>query len=187
MNTIKITPDLRVTIENAQNALNELERNPERPDTVVINGLKWDRENTVIEDREHFNYYEALKIAQANGKRLPTQEEWEALIDLGSTWDKEKQGIWLGNDHKLKADSKESIFLPAAGSRNYSSGALRNRGYNGYYWSTRKSSGSNACRLRFSSSSENVYRTHRNLGFSVRFINLNKAKKIANKQIIKQS
>jgi uncharacterized protein (TIGR02145 family) len=147
----------------------KLERNPERPDTVVINGLKWDRENTVIEDREHLNYYEAPGVAQA-GKRLPTPEEWEALIALGSTWDEDKRGRWFGIDHELKADSKESIFLPAAGYRDNSSGALSYRGYYGYYWSTRMSSDTYAYYLHFYSSSTYMNSTYRSYGFSVRCV-----------------
>jgi uncharacterized protein (TIGR02145 family) len=121
-------------------------------DFVVINGLRWDRENTVIEDREHLNWYEALGVAQANGKRLPTPEEWEALIDLGSTWDDDREGRWFGNDHELKADSKESIFLPAAGARYRNGGAQAYVGSIGADWSSAVTS-TNSCYLYFTSGS----------------------------------
>ncbi|NDV46286.1 hypothetical protein D0T49_04445 [Paludibacter sp. 221] len=102
---------------------------------VLINGLKWDRENTCIDGKELFNYYEALGVAQHLNKRLPTSEEWEALAELGSTWDKEKKGRWFGHDHELKNKSKQSIFLPAAGYRSPSNGELYDVGYYGLYWS----------------------------------------------------
>jgi uncharacterized protein (TIGR02145 family) len=138
---------------------------------VVINGLRWDRENLSIEDKEHFNHEEALPAAASVGKRLPTHEEWVALIVLGSTWDDEKKGRWFGADHELKSDSKESIFLPAAGYRIVSNGPLYCRGSNGYYWSARKRRYAYAYDLSFGSSgagADDYY--HRSLGFSVRLV-----------------
>ncbi|MDR0712676.1 MAG: hypothetical protein LBF89_00195 [Bacteroidales bacterium] len=139
-------------------------------DTVVINGLKWDRENTVIEEREHLNWYEAIGVAQASGKRLPTKEEWEALIALGSTWDDDRKGRWFGNDHKLKADSKESIFLPAAGHRNRSGGAQNGVGSIGTYWSSAVTS-TTSYYLYFTSGSINAANTtNRAYGLTVRCV-----------------
>ena len=61
-------------------------------------------------------------------------------------------------------------FLPAAGYRNNSNGALNNRGYNGNYWSTRMNDASNAYNMNFNSSSTNMNNNNRTNGFSVRCI-----------------
>jgi uncharacterized protein (TIGR02145 family) len=102
---------------------------------VLINGLKWDRENIVIDGKRHFNFDEAQEVARSKGKRLPTKEEWEALADLGSTWDKEKKGRWFGHDHELKEASKQSVFLPAAGYRR-TDGVVYGIGTHSIYWSS---------------------------------------------------
>jgi uncharacterized protein (TIGR02145 family) len=141
-------------------------------DFVVINGLKWDRENTVIEGQEHLNHYEAHEIAQTNDKRLPTKEEFEALIALGGTWDDDRQGQWFGNDHELKSDSKESIFLPAAGYRLSSDDTLNYRNIYGRYWSAIKYGNIGACHLNFYCCDRDAYMTNANRshGFSVRCV-----------------
>jgi uncharacterized protein (TIGR02145 family) len=140
------------------------------PDYVVINGLKWDRKNTVIEGREHLNWHEALGVAQSLGKRLPTQKEWAALASLGSTWDCEKKGRWFGTDHQLMGRSKRSIFLPAAGFRYYSDGTLYYRGLYGIYWSSTVTNGTSAYYLYFYSSSQHTNNTNKFYGFSVRCV-----------------
>jgi hypothetical protein len=103
-------------------------------DYVVINGLKWDKKNTIVDDKEHFNFYEALGVAQVNGKRLPTKEEFEALIALGSTWDDEHKGMWSGYDHKFKSGSKRSVFFPADGLYFPSENEVLSKDKFGYYW-----------------------------------------------------
>jgi uncharacterized protein (TIGR02145 family) len=142
----------------------------ETNDFVTINGLQWDTENLSIKGKEHFNHEEALAAAASLGKRLPTPEEWDALIDSGSTWDDEKQGRWFGSDHELKSDSKESIFLPAAGFRYGSNGTLDCRGYYGHYWSACKYSVQIAYSMRFYSSGAGMDDYYRSLGFSVRLV-----------------
>jgi hypothetical protein len=137
---------------------------------VVINGLKWDRENLSIDGKEHFDHEEALPAAASVSKRLPTEAECMALIVLGSTWDDEKKGRWFGSDHELKSDSKESIFLPAAGYRSISNGSLDCRGYYGYYWSTRKLSDTDAYYMYFSGSGTDMNYESRSFGFSVRLV-----------------
>jgi uncharacterized protein (TIGR02145 family) len=137
---------------------------------IVINGLKWDKSNLSIDGKEHFTHEEALAAAASLGKRLPTQDEWQALIALGSAWDDEKQGRRFGADHELKSDSKESIFLPAAGFRYHDDGALYLRDYGGYYWSARERSGADAYYMYFYSSGTNMDYTYRSLSFSVRCV-----------------
>jgi uncharacterized protein (TIGR02145 family) len=62
------------------------------------------------------------------------------------------------------------LYLPAAGYRYYSNGALSNRGYSGYYWSTRKGDTSSAYYMNFASSGTGMYDSTRASGFSVRCI-----------------
>jgi uncharacterized protein (TIGR02145 family) len=174
MNTDRIIAETKATIENGRALLEERESESERPDFVVINGLKWDRENTGIEGREHFNWYEALGVAQANGKRLPTEKELDALTDRIGTWNGDRKGRWLGNDHKLKSGSKESIFLPATGFQYDSSGELCGQGYYDRYWSACKSSDSDtyACSLHLSSMTTYMNFADRSNGLSVRLVSI---------------
>lgn len=102
-------------------------------DTIELCGLLWDRDNLAVggyekDGRHYYTWQEAMDVAKFVGKRLPTREEWEALCDLGSTWDAELRGRWFGGNHD--SDHKGSLFLPSAGLRNYST-----RTY-GYYWSS---------------------------------------------------
>jgi uncharacterized protein (TIGR02145 family) len=123
-------------MEVQKNKINKMQTK----DFVTINGLCWDTENLSIKGKELFNHEEALKQAASAGKRLPTKREWESLCALGSTRDEEKEGRWFGSDHELKSDSKESIFLPAAGLRT-DNGTLYFVGDYGYYWNSTSGSG----------------------------------------------
>ena len=102
-------------------------------------GLLWDTENLAIggyekDGRHYYTWDEAMEAARSVGKRLPTREEWEALCDLGSTWDDERKGRWFGGNHD--SDHKGSLFLPAAGWRYSNSGVLASASSSGYYWSS---------------------------------------------------
>ncbi len=67
-----------------------------------------------------------------DGWRLPTQEEFVQLCDLGSTWDEDRKGRWFGGNHET--DHEGSLFLPAAGSRTSDWGVLAYVGTYGHYW-----------------------------------------------------
>lgn len=87
-------------------------------DPIELCGLLWDRDNLTIggyekDGHHYYTWQEAMDAARSVGKRLPTREEWEALCDLGSTWDDELKGRWFGGNHD--SDHKGSLFLPAAG------------------------------------------------------------------------
>ena len=103
-------------------------------------GLLWDTENLTIggyekDGHHYYTWHEAMEAARSVGKRLPTREEWEALCDLGSTWDDERKGRWFGGNHD--SDHKGSLFLPAAGWRSfYNSDKLANTNIDGLYWSS---------------------------------------------------
>lgn len=141
-------------------------------DSIELCGLLWDTENLAIggyeKDGHHYYiWHEAMEAARSVGKRLPTREEWEALCDLGSTWDDERKGRWFGGNHD--SDHKGSLFLPAAGLRGSNSGESSN----GYYCSSSPYYGgySNAGYLYFNSGY--VYplgSNYRAYGFSVRCV-----------------
>lgn len=148
----------------------------EYPQSIELCGLLWDTENLAIggyekDGHHYYTWQEAMDAAKSVGKRLPTWQEWEALCDLGSTWDDELKGRWFGGNHN--SDHKGSLFLPAAGQRDSNSGELASASSNGYYWSSSPYYGgnSNAGNLYFSSG--NVYPLDNNshaYGFSVRCV-----------------
>lgn len=92
---------------------------------VKINGIWWDCENTRINGEKFSDFDTANAYAEKIGRRLPTKEELQALIDSGYEWDKKKQGMWF-------ADQK--LFLPTKGFKSALSGKI----YPGvsYYWSS---------------------------------------------------
>ena len=101
---------------------------------IVLNGLEWDTENLVIDDKTHFSYEEAKTEAAKLGKRLPTKSEFEALLQLHHVFDEEKYGMWFAkNQTDLKSD--KSLFLPAAGFTHVSLCYISDIGENGCYWS----------------------------------------------------
>jgi uncharacterized protein (TIGR02145 family) len=135
---------------------------------VLINGIKWDRENTVIDGKTHFTFSEALGAAQLAGKRLPTEKELEDLIALGSTWDDKRKGRWIGRDHQLKEKSKESVFFVIAGGR--WNGTIHFTDLLGYYWSSTPNGTGNARSLLVHSGTAYVDSNYRANGFSVRCV-----------------
>ncbi|MCL2041828.1 MAG: hypothetical protein FWG84_07310 [Bacteroidales bacterium] len=65
------------------------------------------------------------------GWRVPTIKELRSLVASGSSWD-ELNGV----TGRFFGSGEHSIFLPSAGGRNYTSGALCDVGSSGYYWSS---------------------------------------------------
>lgn len=101
---------------------------------IVLNGLEWDTENLVIDGKTHFAYEEAKTEAAKLGKRLPTKNEFEALLQLSHIFDYEKRGMWFA-ENQTDLKSNKSLFLPAAGFTYISLSYISNIGENGYYWS----------------------------------------------------
>jgi len=75
------------------------------------------------------------------GYRVPTQAEWSSIFAGGtgagtisgaSTLATANTWTWTGNGYKVGS----ALFLPAAGYRNSTTGALRSVGTTGYYWSS---------------------------------------------------
>lgn len=148
----------------------------EYPQSIELCGLLWDTENLAIggyekDGHHYYTWQEAMDAAKSVEKRLPTWQEWEALCDLGSTWDDELKGRWFGGNHN--SDHKGSLFLPAVGLRTNSSGELANTSSNGYYWSSSSNYGGNYYAGFLYFYSGNVYPlnfSYRVNGFSVRCV-----------------
>ncbi|BCD55449.1 fibrobacter succinogenes major paralogous domain-containing protein [Alistipes indistinctus] len=99
-------------------------------DTIQLCGLLWDALNF----SKYLDLETAWDIGETIGKRLPTAEEWQALCDLGSTWDDERKGRWFGGNHDT--DRRGSLFLPADGVRHSYNDEVGGEGTTGYYWSS---------------------------------------------------
>lgn len=154
----------------------------EKAKTIILPGmpgLEWMTENlqgfggTEIDGRTYYTWEEAMAAAEqlGDGWRLPTKDEWDALCDIGSTWDEDRKGRWFGGNHDT--DHEGSLFLPATGYRHRESGALTYVGASGYYWSSssRLAGDGNAGSLGFNSGS--VYPLNWNrraYGLSVRCV-----------------
>lgn len=91
------------------------------------------------------------------GWRVPTYAELNILKNGKSSWTTNdgQKGYWFSGASDIKydvpVDEDAKVFFPAAGSRDYNEGTVDERGYDGYYWSSRPDS-NNAYRLRFGSS-----------------------------------
>lgn len=101
---------------------------------IVLNGLAWDTENLVIDSKTHFTYEDAKAEAAKRGKRLPTKNEFDALVQSPHVFDFNKRGMWFAEkEEDLKGE--KSLFLPAAGFTHESFSFIGDIGVNGCYWS----------------------------------------------------
>ena len=103
------------------------------------------------------------------GFRMPTKAQWDGVfanntVTRTGTWGISPTnyytGIYLGAE----------LFLPAAGYRFYSNGALYSRGGNGYYWSSTEFGNGGSWYLSFSSSDAGTDYNYRTDGLSVRCV-----------------
>ena len=138
---------------------------------IVLNGLEWDTENLVIDGKTHFTYEEAKAEVAKLGKRLPTKNEFDALLQLHHVFDEEKHGMWFAkNQTDLK--SSKSLFLPAAGFSHVSLDYISDVGENGCYWSdTSYLQTKLAYRLNFNKiNNGNMYRLDGKYSYTVRCV-----------------
>ena len=147
--------------------------------SVTINGVRWATRNVgepgkFVDnpwDYGLFHTFEEAQTACPDGWRVPSREDFSALCDdtkVVSTWT--KQG---GVDGRLFVDAttEKSIFLPAAGGRDYSSGSVYYQGTLGGYWSSSTSGSNGGYNLSFSSALVNPSNPpHRVYGFGVRCV-----------------
>lgn len=160
----------------------KVEADQSTPSTIILHGmpsLEWMTENltghggTEVDGRWYYTWDEAMDAAKqlGDGWRIPTIKEFEALCDLGSTWDAEHKGRWFGGNHDT--DHEGSLFFPASGCRSRTSGALADVGSHGYSWSSSPSSAGSAYAgyLNFYASGVNPFSNNtRALGFPVRCV-----------------
>ena len=109
---------------------------------------------------------DAATVKLGGGARMPTQTEWQELVD-NCNWEwTTMNGV---NGYKVTSNSNgASLFLPATGYRDGSS--LGGDGTGGYYWSSSLGTGHSryARYFRISSGGSSVYNDYRYIGFSVR-------------------
>ena len=148
---------------------------------IELCGLLWDRDNLTIGgyEKDGHHYYtwdEAMEAARSVGKRLPTQYEWVALCDLGSTWDAERKGRWFGGQPRL---GSQWLAIPTyCGPQLFSKGLgyrtkMIGTSTSGYYWSSSPGYGSSyyAVNLYFYSGNVSPMDSgSRAFGFSVRCV-----------------
>ncbi|MDR2993570.1 MAG: DUF1566 domain-containing protein [Bacillus cereus] len=146
-----------------------------------INGILLSRSNYKEGDKEHFTFDEASRL------NVPSQKQWEHMLELDYTWDDDKKGIWIGRGHEKKQESDICTFLPADGYRHYN-GSLCTSGYNGYYWSSTPFTPDTALAYTFNFNSGGVASNSNSCrhGFAVRCLsNEHKKEKTTLKSVLK--
>jgi uncharacterized protein (TIGR02145 family) len=107
-----------------------------------------------------------------NGYRVPTKAQWDAVLNVSYN-PQSIVGTWsttINNPTNYTAGRffGPALMLPAAGYRYDADGALFNRGYYGYYWSSTENGSDGAWLLYFYSGTAYAYSYYRRFGFSVR-------------------
>ena len=137
-------------------------------DTIVLNGLAWDKENLEVNGKTHFTYKEAKIESAKLNKRIPTIKEVKQLLKLPYKWDDSKIGIRIAAK-KEDLITENHLFLPANGYIVEPS-IVRNASLFGVYWTSTSNDSSLAKFFGFSKQSRytNVY--YRYGRFTVRCI-----------------
>ena len=136
-------------------------------DTVVLNGLVWDKENLSVDGNIYFTYQEAKIEAAKLGKRLPTKEEFEELLKLPRNWDLTNGGLLVAEkSDDLKTNN--SLFFKALGY--ISCGSLYSDYGSGGYWSSSRDNRAFAFYLGFYNSFIRMNRIIPSLKFTVRCV-----------------
>ena len=136
-------------------------------DTIVLNGLAWDKENLSVDGNSYFTYQEAMKEASKLGKRLPTKEEFEELLKLPHVWDLKNNGLLVAEKSDyLKTNN--SLFFKALGY--IICGSLYSDYGSGGYWSNSRDNRAFAFYLGFYNSFISINSIIPNLKFTVRCV-----------------
>ena len=136
-------------------------------DTIILNGLAWDKENLSVDGNIYFTYQEARIEASKLGKRLPTKDEFEALLKLPRTWDLTNGGLLVAEkSDDLKTNN--SLLFKALGY--ISCGSLYSDYGSGGYWSSSRDNRAFAFYLGFYNSFIRMHRIIPSLKFTVRCV-----------------
>ena len=137
-------------------------------DTIMLNGLLWDRENLEVNGQTYFTYKEAKREAAKLNKRLPTIKEVKQLLKLHYTWDDSKIGIRIAEENE-NLTTENHLFLPAKGYIVETS-IVRNASSFGVYWTSTSNDSSLAKFFGFSKQSRYVNVYYRYGRFTVRCV-----------------
>ncbi|MDR0954482.1 MAG: fibrobacter succinogenes major paralogous domain-containing protein [Rikenellaceae bacterium] len=143
-------------------------------DGVKINGITWATRNVgekgqFVNNPEDYGEYYTFEEAQTAcppGWRVPTQHEYALLARTRNRWTTQNEvaGRRFGR-------GRNTIFLPATGSRSDSDGYLYYRGVSAYYWSSTATSSSSGYDLYFYNAKVYPFDGNANtFGFSVRCV-----------------
>ena len=113
---------------------------------------------------------DAATAALGSGARMPTEEEWQELINNTTVEWTTLNGV---NGRKFIAANGNTLFLPAAGFR--SGSELGRAGSDGFYWSSSLVTlvPDYACYFYFSSGGRGMSYLNRYVGSSVRAVRQN--------------
>ena len=138
---------------------------------ILLNNIIWDKENLSVDGNIYFTYQEAKIEAAKLGKRLPTKDEFEALLQLHHIFDRKNKGMWFA-ENQADLKSEKSLFLPAAGFTRVSYlSFIDNIGRNGFYWSETLYKHTEAYRLGLSNiNSASVCMYYKDYSYTVRCV-----------------
>ena len=128
----------------------------------------WYGDNSTATDAKVKSIYDPCPA----GYRIPTYTEWEGVFNTTlNPRTNIPSGTWSsGTDSWSGAMFGDNLFLPAAGYRYNSDGALHDRGSFGVYWSSRMNTASYAYVAYFVSGYAYMYSNFRSIGQSIRCI-----------------
>ncbi len=134
---------------------------------ILLNNIIWDKENLSVDGNIYFTYQEAIKEASKLGKRLPTKDEFEALLKLPRNWDLTNNGLLVAEkSDDLKTNN--SLFFKALGY--VLCGSLQSDYGSGGYWSSSRDNRAFAFYLGFYNSFIRMNRIIPSLKFTVRCV-----------------
>jgi uncharacterized protein (TIGR02145 family) len=134
---------------------------------MLINGITWATRNVgekgqFVDNPEDFGLFYSFtgaKTACPSGWRTPTAQELNLLAGTNSEWT-----TLNGVSGRLFGSGANTIFLPAAGYRDYHNGSLNFQGTSGYYWSSTEHNNTSGYKLHFTISTVLSYDSYSSTG-----------------------